>query len=84
MTYWYQGVIKVIEITRKFFKKAPIILGGIYATLCYEHAKKHSDVDIVFKGRGELGAVKLISKLTNFELRTPIGNGFKLFPTHVT
>lgn len=83
MTYWYPGVMKVIEITRKFFKKAPIILGGIYATLCYEHAKKHSDVDIVFKGRGELEAVKLILKLTNFELRTLVGNGFKPFPTEL-
>ena len=39
MTYWYPGVFKLIEITRKFFKEVPIILGGIYATLCYEHAK---------------------------------------------
>ena len=53
MTYWYHGVFKLIEITKKFFKKAPIILGGIYATLCYEHAQKHSGVDIVFKGDDE-------------------------------
>jgi radical SAM superfamily enzyme YgiQ (UPF0313 family) len=71
MTYWYPGVLNLIEITRKFFKKAPIILGGIYATLCYEHAKKHSGVDIVFNGRGELEAIKLIAELTNFNLRTP-------------
>ncbi len=67
MSYWYPGVFKLIEITRRFFKKAPVILGGIYATLCYEHAKKHSDVDIVFNGRGELEALKLISELTSFE-----------------
>src|SRR4030043_1609544 len=71
MTYWYPGVFKIIEIARKFFKKVPIILGGIYATLCYNHAKKHSGVDIVFNGSEELGALKLISDLTNFELRTP-------------
>ena len=71
MTYWYPGVFKLIEITKKFFKGVPIILGGIYATLCYEHAKKHSGVDIVFNGRGEFEVLKLISDLTNFKLRTP-------------
>jgi len=71
MTFWYPGVFKLIEITRKLFKDVPIILGGIYATLCYEHAKKHSDVNIVFNGTGEVEVLKLISDLTNFELRTP-------------
>ncbi len=70
MTYWYPGVIKIIEITRKLFKKTPIVLGGIYATLCYEHAKKYSGVDIVFQGGVELDVLKLISDLTNFKLRT--------------
>jgi len=71
MTYWYPGVFKLIEIIKKLFKSVPIILGGIYATLCYEHAKKHSGVDIVFNGKEELEALKLISHLTNYELRTP-------------
>ena len=70
MTYWYPGVFKLIEITKKFFKGVPIILGGIYATLCYEHAKKHSGVDIVFNSRGELEVLKLVSDLTNKELIT--------------
>ena len=83
MTYWYPGVVKIIEITREFFKKATIILGGIYATLCYEHAKNHSGVDIVFKGKGELEALKLILDLTGMKLRTPVQNGFKPFPTEL-
>jgi len=69
MTYWYPGVFKVIEITREFFKNVPVILGGIYATLCYDHAERHSGADIVYKGGNELEAVKLISKLTGFHLR---------------
>ena len=68
MTYWYPGLFKVIEITKKFFRNVPIILGGIYATLCYEHAKNHSGVDIVFNGRDELEILKLIRRLTGFEL----------------
>ncbi len=71
MTYWYPGVFKTIEITKNLFSKVPIILGGIYATLCYEHAKKHSDVDIVFNGSDELEVLKLISDLTGFEFRNP-------------
>lgn len=68
MTYWYPGVINLVETTRKIFKKAPIILGGIYATLCYEHAKKHSDVDIVFQRGDELEILELIADLIGFEI----------------
>jgi len=68
MTFWYPGVFKIIEITKKFFQDVPIILGGIYATLCYEHAKRYSGADIVFKGGNEWEAVKLISELTQFPI----------------
>jgi len=71
MTYWYPGVFKVIEIAKKVFSNVPIVLGGIYATLCSEHARKHSGVDIVFEGSEEIEALKLISDLTSFKLRTP-------------
>src|SRR4030043_306270 len=71
MTFWYPGVFKIVEITRKLFKEVPIILGGIYATLCYEHAIKYSGVDIVFNGTGESDVLKLISDLSNYKLRTP-------------
>jgi len=70
MTYWYPGVFKLVEITRKFFMNVPIILGGIYATLCYEHAKKHSGVDVVFNGKDEIEVLRLVSDLTNEELIT--------------
>jgi len=68
MTYWYPGVFKVVEIIKKLFKNAPIILGGIYATLCYDHAKKYSGVDIVFNGSGEVEILKLISCITKFRI----------------
>jgi radical SAM superfamily enzyme YgiQ (UPF0313 family) len=71
MTYWYPGVFKIIEITRNLFKKTSIVLGGIYATLCYEHAKQYSGADVVFKGGNEREAVKQISDLTGFKLLTP-------------
>ncbi|MDO9351168.1 MAG: hypothetical protein Q7U55_08015 [Deltaproteobacteria bacterium] len=71
MTHWYLGAFKVIEITKKFFKNVPVILGGTYATLCYDHAERYSGADIVYKGGNEKEAVKLISELTGFHLRTP-------------
>lgn len=69
MTYWYPGVFKLIEITRELFKDIPVILGGIYATLCYEHAKKHSGADIVVKGASEWKVVEFIGELTQFKSR---------------
>jgi len=71
MTYWYPGVFKVIEITKRLFNNIPVILGGIYATLCYEHAKKHSGADIVFQGREEAEILKAVSGMTGSKLRTP-------------
>ncbi len=40
MTYWYPGVAEVIEDIRHVCPEARIILGGNYATLCTEHARR--------------------------------------------
>jgi hypothetical protein len=64
MTYWYPGLFELIRIIKKSFREVPIILGGIYATLCHEHAVKYSGADYVVKGRGEMDGLKLISELT--------------------
>ena len=50
MTYWYPGVFETIKIAKTHFKEVPIILGGIYATLCYDHALNNSSADYIFKG----------------------------------
>ena len=71
MTYWYPGVFKLIEITKNIFKEVPVILGGIYATLCHDHAQNHSGADIVFKGGNEWEVLKLIAGLTHTEFRIP-------------
>jgi len=38
MTYWYPGVQEVIEDIRAYTPQTKIILGGVYATLCPQHA----------------------------------------------
>ncbi len=51
MTYWYPGVKTMVHILREIWPNVPICIGGIYATLCPEHAKKHfPDVDAIFCG----------------------------------
>jgi len=53
MTYWYPGVQETIAVVREVFPKVTIVLGGIYASLCYEHAASHSGADRVETGIGE-------------------------------
>jgi len=59
MTYWYPGVIDAISILKEIFPEIPVILGGIYTTLCSEHARAHTGADYVLAGAGE-GYVDLI------------------------
>ena len=53
MTYWYPGIIDLIKIIREYFKEVPIILGGIYPTLCEDHSKSNMNVDHILAGPGE-------------------------------
>jgi radical SAM superfamily enzyme YgiQ (UPF0313 family) len=64
MTYWYQGVHDVIKIVKEAFPRVPVILGGIYATLCAEHAEANSGADFICKGEGEPEILGLLEKLT--------------------
>ena len=64
MTYWYPGLFKTIQVVKKHFPKVPVILGGIYATLCSDHARRHSEADYIVTGRGETEALRLLNELT--------------------
>ncbi|UCE20349.1 MAG: radical SAM protein [Gemmatimonadota bacterium] len=64
MTYWYPGPFRVIRLVRECFPGTPIILGGIYATLCPDHAKEHSGADTIVVGEGEQEALRLVDELT--------------------
>jgi hypothetical protein len=48
MTYWYPGVQEVIEDLRTFSPQTTIVLGGVYATLCPQHAR-HLGADLVIE-----------------------------------
>jgi radical SAM superfamily enzyme YgiQ (UPF0313 family) len=53
MTYWYPGVQLVVELIRRRFGSVPVILGGVYATLCPAHARAESGADVVVTGPAE-------------------------------
>ncbi|MCL4504298.1 MAG: cobalamin-dependent protein [Deltaproteobacteria bacterium] len=55
MTYWYPGVTAAIAMVRKHFPKVPVILGGIYASLCPDHARANSGADLILPGPWETG-----------------------------
>ena len=40
MTYWYPGIQEVIEDIRTYSPQTTIVLGGVYATLCPQHARR--------------------------------------------
>jgi radical SAM superfamily enzyme YgiQ (UPF0313 family) len=58
MTYWYTGVFEAINIIKAVFPAVPVVLGGIYATLCRKHAVQNSKADYVIDGAGELEVLK--------------------------
>ncbi len=64
MTYWYPGVFEAIRLTKEVFPGVPVILGGIYATLCTGHAREHSGADYVLSGPGEAKLLDLLSDIT--------------------
>ena len=62
MTYWYPGVQEAIERAKKIHPEIPVILGGIYARLCEDHAIRYSGADTVFSGQGIPGIAKILEK----------------------
>lgn len=64
MTYWYLGVQEIIGLVKEFFPQVPVILGGIYATLCSDHAKRRTGADFVIRGWGEIQVLELLEELT--------------------
>ncbi len=64
MTYWYPGVMEMVSLLKRVFKGIPVILGGIYATLCPEHAAEFSGADKIVVGEGEVEALSIADEVT--------------------
>lgn len=65
MTYWYPGPFEVIRRVKARWPDVPVALGGVYATLCPDHARDHSGADVVFTGPGETQVLDWIEQITS-------------------
>ncbi|MEN6420943.1 MAG: radical SAM protein [Smithella sp.] len=63
MTYWYPGVFEAIGMIKAALPQIPVVLGGKYATLCYEHAVNFSGADYIIAGHGEKQILQLFQNL---------------------
>jgi excisionase family DNA binding protein len=80
MTFRWHSVRNAIALTKEVFPDFPVVLGGIYATLAYEHAKKHSGADFVVQAPdGEAKALPLVNKLTGNQRQMPKPQPFWAF-----
>ncbi|MCP4119774.1 MAG: radical SAM protein [Desulfobacteraceae bacterium] len=73
MTYWAPGVRETIAVIKEVFPDIPVVLGGIYATLCTDHARTCSLADEVAPGNGEEKLPELVQRYTGFPF-APKGN----------
>lgn len=64
MTYWYTGVTETIGVIKDIFPDVTIVLGGIYASLCHEHALNCSGAHRIQTGPGEKHILKLVGEHT--------------------
>jgi len=67
MTYWYPGVFRIIKLIKNIYPDIPVILGGIYSTLCFDHAKEHSGADYIVKGSNIKCLLLLLENITGSE-----------------
>jgi radical SAM superfamily enzyme YgiQ (UPF0313 family) len=68
MTYWYPGVQETIAVVREVFPDVTIVLGGIYATICREHAQSHSGADRIETGAGEEYILEKVGEHTGYSV----------------
>jgi radical SAM superfamily enzyme YgiQ (UPF0313 family) len=63
MTYWYPGAFELISRLKALYPDVPVVLGGVYATICHEHALRFSGADYIVCGPGEAEALRIVAKL---------------------
>ncbi|MEA3232117.1 MAG: radical SAM protein [Thermodesulfobacteriota bacterium] len=66
MTYWYPGVRETIAAVKATFPDSTVVLGGVYATLCRDHAVKTVGADRVIAGPGESQILEVIAAHTGY------------------
>ena len=70
MTYWYPGVREAISEIRAHFGGVPVVLGGVYATLCPVHART-CGADLVLPGPVEDHLDLLLGEVLDLQVCLP-------------
>jgi len=65
MTYWYPGVAHAIALAKNIWPGIPVVLGGIYATLCTSHAASNTGADLVVSGPGEERVIRILNEISS-------------------
>ena len=68
MTYWYPGVFDVIARVRRRWPDAPVVLGGVYAALCRDHALSYSGADFVSGASSLSQVLEVISEALGWKV----------------
>lgn len=66
MSYWAGGVAETIAAIRRVWPQAPVIVGGIYASLWPAHARQCSGADEVITGAAETLMAGLVARHTGY------------------
>lgn len=67
MTYWYHGVFEAVRRIKKLLPDVPVVLGGIYATLCRNHAVRCSGADAVLSSPSPAEIVETVESLSGIQ-----------------
>jgi len=68
MTYWYPGVVEAARVVKACYPRVPLLVGGVYATLCPDHARTHVEADFLVEGAA---FPRLTEILTSLSLPSP-------------
>jgi len=79
MTYWASGVRESVALLKSHWPDVPLYLGGVYASLCAEHAQAESGADAVLSGALE-NNIETLSTLLSHELAEP--DFERILPAH--
>ncbi len=71
MTYWYLGIVEVVNIVKEYYGEVPVFLGGIYATLMSDHARRLPGITYVVPGHGENIILKILGEYFDIPYTQP-------------
>jgi radical SAM superfamily enzyme YgiQ (UPF0313 family) len=80
MTYWYPGVKAVVSLAKKIHPGVPVILGGIYAKLCRDHALQTTGADCVITDSDPMALLKVLNSYGVPKPGTPPDPGDRPYP----